>query len=128
MRTPIASYRSVFDLERRIYRVERLRLNPGGVPLRGVLYFIALLAAALLVSALPLLGTVFALLPWYLRDLALPAGAAALLGALRIDGRPAHVALWALARYACAPARVLADRSVSSRARNWRPHELRLLR
>ena len=34
----IRSYRAVFDLERRIYRVDRLRLNPGGVPVRGVVY------------------------------------------------------------------------------------------
>ncbi len=40
----IRSYRRVFDLERRIYSVDQLRLNPGGVPVRGVLYFLALLA------------------------------------------------------------------------------------
>ncbi len=32
----IRSYRRVFDLERRIYQVDRLRLNPSGVPVRGV--------------------------------------------------------------------------------------------
>jgi hypothetical protein len=31
----IRSFRRVFDLERRIYRVDRLRLNPGGIPVRG---------------------------------------------------------------------------------------------
>ena len=39
----IRSYRRVFDLERRIYRVDRLRLNPGGVPVRGVVYFLVIL-------------------------------------------------------------------------------------
>ena len=32
----IRSYRRVFDLERRIYSIDRVRLNPGGVPVRGV--------------------------------------------------------------------------------------------
>ena len=50
----IRSYRAVFDLERRIYRVDQLRLNPGGIPVRGVVYFLAILAATLLASSLPL--------------------------------------------------------------------------
>ena len=29
---------SVFALERRIYRIDTLRLNPSGVPLRGIGY------------------------------------------------------------------------------------------
>ena len=69
----IRSYRRVFDLERRIYRVDRLRLNPGGIPVRGVVYFLAILAATLIAGRLPLLASVARLLPWYLRDLALPA-------------------------------------------------------
>ena len=32
MASEIRSYRRVFDLERRIYSIDRLRLNPGGVP------------------------------------------------------------------------------------------------
>jgi hypothetical protein len=127
MPIPIASYRSVFDLERRIYRVDRLRLNPSGVPLRGVLYFMALLLATLLAGALPLLGSVLHVLPWYLRDVALPAGGAVLLGAVRIDGRPAHVAAWALARYVCGPSLLLADRPAAKRPRKWQPRELRIL-
>ena len=35
----IRSYRRVFDLERRVYSVDRLRLNPSGVPVRGIVYF-----------------------------------------------------------------------------------------
>jgi hypothetical protein len=121
---PIASYRSVFDLERRIYRVDRLRLNPSGVPLRGVLYFLVFLLAALLARTLPLLGVVLGVLPWYACDLALPVGGAVLLGAIRIDGRPAHLAAWALLRYACAPARLIAGRPAHTRSCSWCPHEL----
>ena len=44
----IRSYRRVFDLERRIYRIDRLRLNPGGVPVRGVVYFLVAIVMALM--------------------------------------------------------------------------------
>ena len=40
----VRSYRRVFDLERRIYSIDRMRLNPSGVPLRGVVYFLVLAA------------------------------------------------------------------------------------
>jgi hypothetical protein len=95
----IRSYRAVFDLERRIYRVDRLRLNPGGVPMRGVVYCLAILAALALAGALPLLGTVVRALPWYVRDLLLPAGGAALLTIVRVEGRPFHLAAGALLRH-----------------------------
>jgi hypothetical protein len=99
----IRSYRAVFDLERRIYRVDRLRLNPGGIPLRGVVYCFALLAGLALLGALPLLGAAVRALPWYLRDLVLPAGGAALLTAIRVEGRPFHLTAVALLRHALGP-------------------------
>lgn len=99
----IRSYRAVFDLERRLYRVDRLRLNPGGIPLRGVVYCFALLAGLALLGALPLLGAAVRALPWYLRDLVLPAGGAALLTVIRVDGRPFHLAGVALLRHALGP-------------------------
>lgn len=95
----IRSYRSVFELERRIYRVDRLRLNPTGVPVRGVVYALALIATVLICARLPLLRSAMGVLPWYLLDLALPVGAAALLTVVRIDGRPFHLAAGALARH-----------------------------
>ena len=69
----IRSYRAVFDLERRIYRVDRLRLNPGGIPVRGVVYFLAILLATLIAGQPAAGGSGDRALPWYLRDLALPA-------------------------------------------------------
>jgi hypothetical protein len=99
----IRSYRAVFDLERRIYRVDRLRLNPGGVPVRGVVYCLAILACLALAGTLPLLGTLVRVLPWYLRDLFLPAGLAALLTMIRVEGRPFHLAAAALLRHLCGP-------------------------
>jgi len=127
MAIEIRSYRSVFDLERRIYQVDRLRLNPGGVPLRGAAYCLALLLLALLVAALPLLGALARVLPWYVRYLAGPVGGAALLSAIRIDGRPFHQAAWALLSYAAGPRVVLGDRSAHGVGRRWRPGEMVVL-
>jgi hypothetical protein len=93
----IRSYRKVFDIERRIYRIDRLRLNPGGVPVRGVVYFVVILIGALVAGRLPFLGTMASLAPWYLRVIAAPALIAALLSVIRIEGRPFHLgarALW----------------------------------
>jgi hypothetical protein len=103
MSIEIRSYRAVFDLERRIYRVDRLRLNPGGVPVRGVVYCLAILACLALAGTLPLLGTAVRGLPWYLRDLLLPAGLAALLTMIRVEGRPFHLAATALLRHLFGP-------------------------
>ena len=123
----IRSYRSVFDLERRIYSVDRIRLNPGGVPLRGAVYFLVLLLASLLVAALPLAGSLVRVLPWYVRHLALPAGTAALLTVMRIDGRPFHVAAWALLAYAAQPSRTLGDGRGLQPITHWRPGEMVML-
>lgn len=105
MSLEIRSYRAVFDLERRIYRVDRLRLNPGGVPVRGVVYCLALLALVAVAGALPLAGVAVRALPWWLREVLLPAGGAALLTLIRVEGRPFHLAAAALVRHLCAPRR-----------------------
>ena len=94
----IRSYRRVFDLERRVYSVDSLRLNPGGVPVRGILYFASILCTVLLISRLPLLGRVVEFLPWYMRDLLLPGASATLLGMIRVEGRTFHLAALALVR------------------------------
>lgn len=96
----IRSYRTVFDLERRVYRIDRLRLNPAGVPLRGIVYFLAILAVALIAGSLPLLGEATKLAPWYLRDLMLPGAGATVLTMVRLEGRPFHLAARSLLRYA----------------------------
>jgi hypothetical protein len=123
----IRSYRAVFDLERRIYRIDRVRLNPGGVPLRGAVYCLAILSALTLVGALPLLGVAVRGLPWYLRDLALPAGSAAVLTVIRIEGRPFHLAAAAQLRHALGPRHLAGLRPARARSRSWRPDDLLLL-
>jgi hypothetical protein len=97
----VRSYRRVFDLERRIYRVDRFRLNPGGIPLRGIVYLLSIILTALLGGQLPLAGPVVARVPWLLRYLALPGLTAALLTVVRIEGRPFHLAARALLRHRC---------------------------
>jgi hypothetical protein len=99
-RSEVRSFREVFALERRIYRIDRLRLNPTGVPVRGVAYSAALLVLAQLADGLPLLGELLGLAPWPLRDLVAPVTLAAALALLRVDGRPAHDALVSAARFA----------------------------
>ena len=99
----IRSYRRVFDLERRIYRIDRLRLNPAGVPLRGIVYFLGLVGLTLSIASLPLIGAGVKMMPWYMRDLGLPGVGAALLTMIRIEGRPFHLALHSLLRFACGP-------------------------
>jgi len=94
----IRSYRAVFSLERRVYEVDTLRLNPAGVPLRGLAYCAALMLVALLGRAAPGLADVLAPLPWYLVNLVLPVAVGALLAILRIEGRPFHLAAGALLR------------------------------
>jgi hypothetical protein len=123
----IRSYRRVFDLERRIYRIDRLRLNPGGVPVRGVVYFLAILLAALVARRLPLLEIVARLPPWYLGDLAIPAASAALLTMIRVEGRPFHLAALALARYGTGPRRLAGAHRSTGPAGRWYPDEILLL-
>jgi hypothetical protein len=103
----IRSYRRVFDLERRIYSVDRLRLNPGGVPVRGVVYFLAILGLGLLAAGLPLVGALAREFPWYLRDIALPSAGATVLSAVRLEGRTFHLAAQALVRYGLGPRRLV---------------------
>jgi hypothetical protein len=95
----VRSYRRVFDLERRIYRVDSLRLNPGGVPVRGVVYVLAILATILLASRVPLVRPALRTLPWFARYLAIPGLTGALLAIIRIEGRPFHLAALALLRH-----------------------------
>lgn len=125
--TEIRSYRNVFDLERRIYRVDRLRLNPAGVPLRGIAYFLAILAVMLLAGSLPLIGVLARMLPWYAREVALPGAAAALLTLIKIEGRSFHLAALALLRYAFGPRELAGLRPCTTADRRWRLDELVVL-
>jgi hypothetical protein len=124
--TEIRSYRRVFDLERRVYSVEGLRLNPAGVPVRGILYFLVILLAGLISARLPLLDAVSTALPWYLRDIALPAASATVLSVIRVEGRTFHLAAHALLRYSCGSRHFTRGKRGESSGR-WQPGEIVLL-
>lgn len=117
----IRSFRSVFSLERRIYRIDSLALNPSGIPLRGLVYAAALVAGALVAGAIPPASWLDPFVPWYLRDVGLPLALATLLGSLRIDGRAFHHAALAGLRHALSPRRLDALRALPARGRTWRP-------
>lgn len=127
MTREIRSYRCVFDLERRIYRIDRLRLNPAGVPVRGIVYFLALLGTVMLVEMLPFLGLFVRILPWYLRDVGGPGVCAALLTLIKVEGRPFHLAALALVRYGMGPHELSGLRPRRSADRRWRLDELVVL-
>jgi hypothetical protein len=123
----IRSYRRVFDLERRIYSVDQVRLNPGGIPVRGVVYVLVILLAGLAATDLPLLGVLVTKLPWYLRDIALPGAIATVLSVIRLEGRSFHLAAHALVHYWFGPRRLAGLRSSAAAGAVWRPQEIMLL-
>jgi hypothetical protein len=125
--TEIRSYRRVFDLERRIYSVDRLRLNPGGVPVRGVVYFLVLLLCSLAAGALPGVGSALAEVSWYVRDLAAPAALASVLTVVRVEGRSFHLAARALAGHLAAPRTVGCLRGRSEVGARWFPDDIVML-
>jgi hypothetical protein len=87
----VRSYRRVFEVDRRLYRVDRWALPvPGGVPLRGLGYFALALLAVVLLGALPLVGGLLDGLGAPLRYVILPLGVAVLGTHAAPDGRPAH--------------------------------------
>jgi hypothetical protein len=102
-RVEVRSFHAVFDLERRIYRVDRLRLNPAGVPVRGVLYFAGLSVLLAIAARVPVAGWPLGRLPWFIRYLAAPGALAALLAMLRVDGRPFHRSIGPLMRLGTGP-------------------------
>ncbi|HEY2768100.1 MAG TPA: hypothetical protein VGI76_07570, partial [Solirubrobacteraceae bacterium] len=117
----------VFDLERRIYRVDRVRLNPGGIPVRGVIYGLAIVVVVAVAGRLPLVADVVDAFPWYIRELILPALGAGMLSLVRIEGRPFHLAAQALLRYALGPRWLCALRPCAAPGKRWLPNELLVL-
>jgi hypothetical protein len=123
----IRSYRRVFELERRIYRVDRLRLNPGGVPIRGVVYFLALLVASMVAAALPVLGEPLRVLPWYLRALLLPGLLAGLLALIRVEGRPFHLTARSMIAFVLSARGVVGLLAGATVGKPWLPPDIVLL-
>src|SRR4051794_15806158 len=90
-RVVIRSYRRVFEVDRRIYRVDRWALPvPGGVPLRAVGYFAAAVLAVVILDGLPGAGGLGGVLAPPLRYGVLPLAVAVLGVQAAPDGRTAH--------------------------------------
>src|SRR5688572_28976612 len=87
----IRSYRRVFEVDRRIYRVDRWALPvPGGVPLRAVGYFVASLLAVIAAGSLPGTGELVGALSPPIRFVVVPLAVAVLGTQAAPDGRAAH--------------------------------------
>ena len=120
----IRSYRRVFHLERRIYAIDRLRLNPSGIPVRGIVYSVALAFAIAALSRLPIVGRPLLATPWFVRDLLFPAALGALLSMIRVEGRSSHAALGAAVSFGRGPRRLAAMRSTGALEARWFPGAL----
>src|SRR5829696_9866820 len=87
----IRSYRRVFEVDRRIYRVDRWALPvPGGVPLRGVAYFAAALLGVVVLGGMPGIGGLLGAVAPPLRFVVGPLAVAVLATQAAPDGRSAH--------------------------------------
>jgi hypothetical protein len=90
-RLVIRSYRRVFEVDRRIYRVDRWALPvPGGVPLRGLAYFAGTVLLVVVLGPLPGIGDALGVLSAPLRYVVLPLVVAVLGTQAAPDGRTAH--------------------------------------
>ena len=105
----VRSFRVVFELERRIHKVDRIRLPlPYGLPLRSLSYAVLAFAAVVALARLPIVGALVAAIPAPVRLAVVPAVMAYALTQLRPDGRPAHWFLLAWMRQRLSPATVVA--------------------
>src|SRR4051794_14748517 len=90
-RVIIRSYRRVFEVDRRIYRVDRWAWPvPGGVPLRAVGYFAAAVLAVVILGGLPGTEELVGMLSPPLRYVVVPLAVAVLGTQAAPDGRTAH--------------------------------------
>lgn len=100
----IRSFRVVFDLERRIHRIDRFRVPlPYGLPLRSVGYAVIALVAVLVAGRLPILGALLGGLPAPARYALVPVAVSYAFTQLRLDGRTAHAAAGAWLRFSLMP-------------------------
>src|SRR5215210_3923456 len=110
----IRSYRRVFEVDRRIYRIDRWALPvPGGVPLRAVGYFAVALMALIAAGALPGSGELVGALSPPIRFVVLPLAIAVLGTQAAPDGRAAHRFAWDWLRLRLRARRRCAGRVVS---------------
>lgn len=91
MSLTVRSYRRVFDVDRRIHRIDRWVLPvPGGLPLRTLGYFVGTLLVVLILEGLPFVGDLIGALSPPMRYVLLPGAVAAVGSQVAPDGRSAH--------------------------------------
>jgi len=134
LRIPVRSHRGDFEFERRIYYIPLepgnrrvIRLNPAGVPVRGVAYGALAAVLMLAVSRLPLLAILIGLLPAPVAFVAVPGLIATLLTYIRPGGRAFHVAVRTLCAHALSPRALCAFRRAHPLERPWRPPAIVML-
>lgn len=134
LRIPVRSHRGDFEFERRIYYIPLepghgrvIRLNPAGVPVRGVAYGALAAALMLALSRMPLLSALIGLLPAPVAFVVLPGLVATLLTFIRPGGRPFHVAVRTLCSHALSPRALYAFRRAQPLERRWRPPAIVML-
>lgn len=114
----IRSFRVVFDLERRIHRIDRFRVPlPYGLPLRSLGYAVVALLGVLVVESLPIVGPMLVWLPTPARLVLLPVAISYALTRVRVDGRSAHAAGRAWMRHAMSARRLAAFKPVGRSTR-----------
>lgn len=107
----IRSFSVVFDLERRLHRIDRWRLPlPYGLPIRSIGYGVAALILVLVASRLPVIGTLLMTLPTPARLVLIPTATAYAFTRTNVDGRSAHRTVDAIVRAAVCPRRAVAGR------------------
>jgi hypothetical protein len=90
-RRTIRSYRRVFHVDHRVYRVDRWALPvPGGVSLRSVAYFALALLAVLILVRLPGSDLALKMLGAPVRYIILPLAVAVFATQANLDGRAGH--------------------------------------
>jgi hypothetical protein len=103
----------VFELDRRIYRVDRWALPvPGGVPLRAVGYFFVTLLGLIVLGRFPGVGELVGAISAPLRFVVLPLAVAVLGTQVAPDGRSAHRFAWDWLRLRIRSRRRCAGRTV----------------
>lgn len=109
----IRSFGVVFRLERRLHKIDRWRLPlPYGLPVAGLAYGVGALLALLLLGQLPVLADALNSVPAPVRYVLLPGALGLGLARGRWDGRPAHHALSAWARFRLGPKNLSAFRPI----------------
>lgn len=134
LRVPVRSHRGDFEFERRLYYIPLepgnrrvLRLNPSGIPVRGIVYGLVGIAAMAAATQLPLLSALLGLVPWPVTTLLMPCVTAAFLAVVKPGGRAFHVAARALVGHLLGAKSLHAFRPCPPLGRAWRPPALLML-